>query len=1256
MATINGTTSNDTLSGTAGNDTINGLEGNDLFLAGSTGGNDVINGGAGRDSIEFKTRATSAIVVDFVAGTITGGSSGTISFTSIERILTGDFNDTLIGNGSGQTLTGQGGSDTLSGAGGVDTLWGGTAADSFVFRETGTANADRISDFASGSDKIVLDATVMSALGASGNFAAGDMRFVANSSGTAQDASDRIIYETDTRQIWYDADGNGTTAARQLIATLQTGATLVATDLVVEGGTPPAGGQTINGTTRDDSLVGGAGNDTINGFEGDDTIDGAGGNDLLFGGAHSDTLYLGAGNDSLNGGDGDDWFLYSDATRLESYGSDAIDGGLGHDAVSFGFALSAVLVDLSSGSVSGGGASGSGSATLVNIEEFRGTPFDDHLTSRDVGPGPVEAFAWLEGEEGNDTLIGSSGPDFLQGDDGNDEISGLGGDDMIPGGEGSDIIMGGAGNDYFSMWTGTNNYGVDWIDGGDGVDEVNFINVFTSRPIVVDLAAGTLVGGDVPGTSRATLLSIEEVYASDLVARDDEIRGSDVANLLYGGAGNDTLDGRGGNDVLAGATGSDKFVFSVAPGSGNADAITDFQSGVDEIHLDSAAHSALGATGRFSANDERFAANASGTALESDDRVIRNTLTNELWYDADGSGGEARLLIGTLQTGATLVAGDIVVQGGSGGGSGTIVGTEGDDSLTGTSGNDTIDGLGGDDTISGLGGSDRLDGGDGNDLLLGASPEDPPENGPDVLIGGAGNDTLDGGNSHMFGVDANTDTLDGGLGDDRYIVDNESDVLSDAGGVDTIVARNVSWTLADRFEHLDLFNANEVRLTGIGNELANHITSDFSAILEGRGGDDTLIGGGRDATGATSVLDGGEGNDLIRGRGTSGDLLLGGTGNDTIANESGNAVTTDGGAGNDVLTGSSDNDTFLFSVTPGAANADQITNFTSDLDESDKIVLDGNSHMNIGPSGRLAAGDARFAANSSGAAEDSSDRVIYNTSTGELWYDADGSGTEAAAVIVVLQGAPTLVATDIEVVNGTAASGEVINGTSGADTLTGTDGDDTINGFDGNDLFLAGSTGGNDVINGGAGRDSIEFKERATSAITVDFGSGTITGGSSGSISFTNIERILTGNFNDTLTGNGASQTLTGQGGADTIWGAGGTDTLWGGTGTDAFVFREMGTANADRISDFASGSDKLHLDDAAFGAIGAMGNFATSDARFKMNSSGTATETNDRVVFNTSTGQLYYDADGSGSGAAAQLIATVQAGATVAAADIVVI
>jgi serralysin len=90
-------------------------------------------------------------------------------------------------------------------------------------------------------------------------------------------------------------------------------------------------------------------------------------------------------------------------------------------------------------------------------------------------------------------------------------------------------------------------------------------------------------------------------------------------------------------------------------------------------------------------------------------------------------------------------------------------------------------------------------------------------------------------------------------------------------------------------------------------------------------------------------------------------------------------------------------------------------------------------------------------------------------------------------------------------------------------------------------------------------------------------------------------------------------------------------------------------------VRDWAAGSDKVALDNSPMSALGATGNFASGDARFKANSTGTATDTNDRVVYNTSTGSLYYDADGSGSGAA-QLIATFSGNPAVAATDIVVI
>ena len=247
-------------------------------------------------------------------------------------------------------------------------------------------------------------------------------------------------------------------------------------------------------------------------------------------------------------------------------------------------------------------------------------------------------------------------------------------------------------------------------------------------------------------------------------------------------------------------------------------------------------------------------------------------------------------------------------------------------------------------------------------------------------------------------------------------------------------------------------------------------------------------------------------------------------------------------------------------------------------------------------------------------------------------------------------------ATDIAIINGSGGGGSVINGTAGNDTLTGTAGNDTINGLGGNDLVLAGSSGGADVINGGAGFDSIEFASRATSAVVVDFAAGTITGGSSGTISFTGIERVVAGNFNDSLTGNAERRrtsparpapTRSGERAASIRCGAAAGPTRSSSARPEA--------PTPTRVRDWASGSDKVALDNSPMSALGAMGNFAAGDARFWHSSTGTAHDANDRVVYNTSTGSLYYDADGSGAGAA-QLIATFQGAPGVAATDITVI
>src|SRR5258707_3358512 len=236
MATLNGTEGNDNISGTTDADTINGLGGND-FLAGNSG-DDSIVGGAG--------------------------------------------NDTIFGDGGNDWVEGGAGNDSVSGSGGQDNL---------VFREFGAANADVVASFDTNWDRIQLDVAAFANIGASGRFAAGDVRFFSGAGATSgHDADDRIIYNTSTGQLFYDADGSGPGAA-QLIGTFQGAPTVAASDINVFGTptpTPTPTGQTITGTDGNDSLVGGSGNDTIFGLGGNDTIDGGPGADRTARGAGAD--------------------------------------------------------------------------------------------------------------------------------------------------------------------------------------------------------------------------------------------------------------------------------------------------------------------------------------------------------------------------------------------------------------------------------------------------------------------------------------------------------------------------------------------------------------------------------------------------------------------------------------------------------------------------------------------------------------------------------------------------------------------------------------------------------------------------------------------------------------------------------------------------------------------------------------------------------------------------------------------------------
>ena len=152
------------------------------------------------------------------------------------------------------------------------------------------------------------------------------------------------------------------------------------------------------------------------------------------------------------------------------------------------------------------------------------------------------------------------------------------------------------------------------------------------------------------------------------------------------------------------------------------------------------------------------------------------------------------------------------------------------------------------------------------------------------------------------------------------------------------------------------------------------------------------------------------------------------------------------------------------------------------------------------------------------------------------------------------------------------------------------------------------------------------------------------------------IERAIGGGGGDSLVGNAANNDLLGLGGNDTLAGRLGNDKMTGGLGNDAFVFNTPLSAltNKDTITDFsnvAGNNDLFKLDNAVFAKLGAAG--AMNPAFFKV--AATALDANDHIVYNHSTGALFYDDNGNVGGGAIEF-AELTNKPTLTAADFIVI
>ena len=575
---------------------------------------------------------------------------------------------------------------------------------------------------------------------------------------------DQIDYSGFTTSVIINQDFDGAGTATILGSVVQT-------FVSVEGFVGSSGNDTINISTG--AAFGGQGNDTYtvnaltssayeNAGEGIDTVKSVYDYDL---GTNMENLILIAGGSATTGNGNE---LANTITGNESSnildgglgddilegggGGDALIGGGGSDIVAYNNSTTAVTVDLSTNTASGGDAQGD------TISGFSGI-FGSFLS--------------------DDFLTGDGNANLFNGGGGGDTINGGGGIDILFGGEGDDILDGGTEGDV--------------LDGGNGTDTVTYfqsgvgVEVSLSLPATnTGMAAGDtyssieiLIGshlalsGDIleANTNGSTTIygmaGDDDIYGvfgtvtayggdgddglfggtvGDFLYGDngiDFIAGGDGDDLLEGGADDDTLRGDAGDDTLNGGSGFDTITFQ-GEDAGFTFTLAGFGSGVANVNGVDTYTSIENVTGGN--NNDVITGNFGVNVLtggEGDDTLDGGGGSNIL------NGGIGNDVMSFFSAGVAITfvlaasGADTVNLSGFGLGTDTYSSIEGlagsdvgNDDLTGNEHANVIYGNGGHDTLNGAGGDDTLIGGAGSDILNGGD-------GADTLDGGTQNNTID---------------------------------------------------------------------------------------------------------------------------------------------------------------------------------------------------------------------------------------------------------------------------------------------------------------------------------------------------------------------------------------------------------------------------------------------------------------------------------------------------------------------------------
>lgn len=537
------------------------------------------------------------------------------------------------------------------------------------------------------------------------------------------------------------------------------------------------------------------------------------------------------------------------------------------------------------------------------LEGFGGADYilgmsgDDHL---DGGSGDDQ----LIGSEGSDSLFGAEGNDELYGDIGNDLLNGGSGDDRLDGGSGDDQLRGGTGADLLLGRSGSDTY---FYSPGDGIDRIvedDYSNQDTDILVLEgDVSPETVIINRVGDDVIITLDSNNTIeldrffyntatrYRIDFIDFEQSgvrLSQEDILQLvLQPTALNDDIRGSEADDQLSGGAGDDL----IYGGEGNDTLAGD--SGADELFGDAGDDDIDGGEG----NDKLYGNNGDDILAggKGDDR-LEGSSGNDTYIYALGDGEDVIIdtegfdtlrLTGLAVSDVQLRmrSNDLLITDLSNGGE---IWVSNHYSYTNRVVIESIifdDGTTWDvDDIT----AQSLAGTDGDDWIMGIP------NRENIINGGLGNDEIKGGSGGI-------NTIDGGLGNDTIeggaMPGDSPDILRGGDGDDSIYIVSGGQAFGDS-----------------GND--NLRTTASGSLLDGGDGNDTLKGSEIDGN---NVLRGGPGNDVIESKGAA-DVLEGGEGSDQLIadqsyqNEGREFV---GGPGNDTITGSLGNDTYFFNVGDG---------------------------------------------------------------------------------------------------------------------------------------------------------------------------------------------------------------------------------------------------------------------------------------------------------------------------------------------------